>query len=373
MKKFIHPTLSILSFAMALSIGVTSLAAGPYCEDVIFNFDYAPNLQKVKTDLQDQIRSQQIPARMTRGQQNRIPVVLLNNTTATQLSPYIQKSMGTQVVYQPDWNNDHGLVRINNVIADMDAPGARRFGELHATGIQWKDLYKYVELRSQPGRGRQVLMEVSYVLNRSESEVASIYHTMRRSAIVRVPFTFGGRQGNLEQRNMLKNSGEHCFIFCSGGGIHSQIREIADSYQKMKLGDIEVILKDSEVEAFLDKVDYVLTTSQKTNQERYMSPDIAQHIKGYPELTQRIFKDLNADQKIEAMNWIIAYRASKNYQTLIRTLKVSGDTGYRDISNPRATALLIYDNGITAEQFTSPNYSANGKFSSWTHQNTDAL
>ena len=373
MKKFTLPTLSIISFAAALSLSVSTNAAAPYCEDVIFNLEYAPNLQKVKTDLQEQIRSKQIPARITRGQQNNIPVVLLNDHTAIQLSPYILKSMGTQVVYQPEWRNDHGLVRFQNVIADMDAPGARRFGELHATGIQWKELYKYVELRSEPGRGRQVLMEVSYALNRSESEVASIYPTMRRSAIVRVPFTFGGRQGNLEQQNMLKNSGEHCFIFCSGSGIGGQIREIADNYQQMKLGDIEVILKDAEVEAFLDKVDLILIGSQRSNQEKYMIPEIAKYIKGYPELTQRIFKDLTEVQKIEAMNWIIAYRASKNYQSLLKNLKISGDTGYRDMANPRATALLIYDNGVTGEQFTSPDYRAEGKFSSWTHQNTDAL
>lgn len=373
MKKFIHPTLSILSFAIALTVGAQSFAAGPYCQDVIFSLDYAPNLQKVKTDLQDQIRSQQIPARMTREQQNRTPVVLLNDRTSPLLNNYIQQSMGVQVVYQPGGRNDHGLVRIGNFIADMDAPGYRRGGELHKTGIQWKDIFEYNEIRAGLFYPQRVLIEVSYALNRQESEASQIYHTMRRSAIVRVPFTFGGGQNNLAQPNMLKNAGEHCFIFCSGGNIGTQIREISQNFGNLKLGDIETYLKDSEVESFLDKADQELLSAFKNRNENNMRPDLAKDLPGYEALTNRIFKDLNESQKNEAMNWLIGYRTSKNYQALIRNLRISGDTGYRDLSNPRATAVFIYDNKASSYDFKSDQYAAPGVFSSWTHQNTDAL
>ena len=71
-----------------------------------------------------------------------VPVYLVNTDTVDKLTNLFKYSYGMIHQMQPNWNMDHGALRFQNVLIDLDEAGARLFGEIHHTGLSWFDVFE---------------------------------------------------------------------------------------------------------------------------------------------------------------------------------------------------------------------------------------
>lgn len=287
-----------------------------------------------------------------------VPVILVNKKTAPKLSGLFENSFGTQVVLQANWNNDHGLLRTGKYIIDLDAPGARGYGEIEQTGLAWKDIDTYLPLKKA---GSYPVLEVTYLTTPNEKSVIDYYQKVRRAALFRVKFSFGGFQGP-DYPNMLKGGGEHCFIFCKAGSVSSHVTEIRSRLVNLGLNNPEEFLSNPDVIKKLNTIQSVLNEVQP----QQLHHDIL-NSDGMLELLNPYYPQqiTTKAQKLEFLNWVVSYDSSKKYASVLRDLGVTGDYGIRDAINQRASAIFIYDEGADASTFTNATYSNNGKMISW--------
>jgi len=307
----------------------------------------------------DILRENNIPAFTKKDPQgNEIPYVLINRDSAKKLKSFIENSYGTQIVLQPNYNNDHGLLRIGANIVDVDLPGARGFGELHQTGIAWKNVDEYLKRRNS---NSYKILEVTYLLTPEENKIIEYYQRVRRAAIFRVPFTFGGNRAQ-KVPFMLGSGGEHCFIFCKSTGVSSHINEIAGNLKEMGVSDPDAYIKQQDVAAALDSLAIKLNALPDSE----LSPDRI----GDPatlEAFKKIFPDevQSQEDKIAFIRWLVSYDSSSRYSQTLKNLGVTSDFGTTDAQSKRATAVFIYDEGADPEAFSQGVYETNGKSYRW--------
>lgn len=364
MKKSVRTVFILLS----LLIGLQAQATAPVCNTVHATKAQAQVRYIERDGLVAALLANQIPAVAIPTAKGPIPAILMNAETAPHLTNLLDRSLGTIVNYQPEYNNDHGMIRLFQVLADMDTPGARRAGELHQTGISWTGLNSYLQYAQ--GRSR-VKVEVVYSLTPEEARAAKTYHLMRRAAIVRVPFTFGGRNRQVGLMNLLERSGEHCFVFCSGSGVSGQIQEIRQVFTKYNLGTIDEVIAREDVKMWIKAVEDKLNQTSASDGHS-LNATLPLRV-GIPESLKEATSQMTPETRAEMLNWLAGYSISQSYLGLTRTLGIQGDTAYNGIQNPRAVAVFIYDGVASAEQFMSPEYTALGKFSNWSHQNSKPL
>lgn len=356
----------LLAFFVILATVVTMAPSQVLAQDAclagIFNIE---DVVTTRADLVQLAKDKQLPAVMmpVRGGE-KIPAILMNKVTAPTLKGLLTQSIGTMVVHQKGYNNDHGLIRFGEIIADMDLPGHRNRGELHATGISWVGLNDYLGANSRYNR-----IEVVYSLTKVEMKTAQLYSLMRRAAIVRVRFTFGGGQQNSNLPNFLQQGGENCFGFCASSSIGYQVNEIKSRFNQMNLGDFDQIAGRVDVKDWITKVNESLLTADVRSPEA-LSPQLPMK-SGIPEsLANNVtFKAMTPAQQSEALNWLVGGTISDAYMALTRELGFSNTgNGFGGMYNSRATAVFVYDSNVTAEQFKATAYQSPGVFSTWTHQ-----
>lgn len=304
------------------------------------------------------LKATNTPSFLKATRNGNIPVILLNGSTMAGLSDLLDQSLGTHVHYQPDWNNDHGGMRFAKWMVDVDTPGARGYGEINETGLAWKGLGSYLPRRKNDA---SVIIEVAYSLTPEEQEVADYYQSMRRAAIIRVPFTFGGNGANMDLPNTLTSGGEHCFIFCKAGAVGSHVAEIDRNLQKMLGLSGPALMQNEQVKVFLKAVREKMLRVHQDD----LGPELTKYMRAQKEIAGIFPKEMTPADKRIAMNWIIGYDASVKYQALMRSLNVSGDIGYRDMNNDRASFVLMYESNSAAQAFRDATYTTAGKFSAW--------
>lgn len=309
-----------------------------------------------------------IPAVAIPTRNGMIPAVLMNVSSGAKLRSYLSNSVGTIVSYQPQHTNDHGMIRLFHVLADFDAPGSRRAGELHQTGISW--VWLDAHLKYSQGR-EKVKIEVVYALTPEEKTIVSLYHLMRRAAIIRVPFTFKGTRPQEGLANMLENVGEHCFLFCHGSGINSHLYGIRTKFDQYQAGSIEQVIQRPDVQNWLAAVEKALLNS-KMDDPDILSPHLPIRT-GVPESLEVHLAKLDEAGRSEFLNWIVGYHTSVKYSQLLKTLGIGGDNAYNGIHNPRATAIFVYDGVTMPVDFMTSEYRAQGVFSNWSHENAQKL
>ena len=259
-------------------------------------------------------KKNKIPVFMKQNQMGEdIPVILVNKKSTKKLANFIDNSYGTEVVLQPGYSNDHGLLRTGNFIIDVDAPGYRGYGELHKTGLAWKDFSSYTERR------------------RADSGV-------------------------------IAGGGEHCFIFCKAQAVTSHIYELQQKLISMGLKNPdEFFLKPEIINRMNTLQEIILKTDPNSlNPDMISTKKLLESFNGfYPsEITTN-------EQKADFLRWAISYDSSKNYNRVLKDLGVSSDYGVGDARNKRVSAILVYDEGANPEEFNKGVYSAKGAFTAW--------
>lgn len=287
-----------------------------------------------------------------------VPVILLNAQSGPKLKAYLENSFGTQVALQKDWNNDHGLLRAGNYIIDLDSPGARGFGEIEETGLAWKNIQSYLLKRHA---GSSPTLEVSYLLTPNEKSVIDYYQKVRRAALFRVKFTFGGHDGP-NYPNLLQSGGEHCFIFCKAQAVYSHVYEIKSRLSALGVKNPDALLQNETIQKSITKLQVMINETGPNDLHSQMLNDkkiLDLFSEAYP-------KEMTSNQKkLELLNWLISYDSSKKYGEVLSGLGITGDFGVRDAINKRASAIFVYDEGANPEAFKNANYSNFGKFVSW--------
>lgn len=287
-----------------------------------------------------------------------VPVILLNAQTGPKLKDFLENSFGTQVALQKDWNNDHGLLRAGNYIIDLDSPGARGFGEIEETGLAWKNVQTYLPKRTA---GSSPTLEVSYLLTPNEKSVIDYYQKVRRSALFRVKFTFGGHDGP-DYPNLLKGGGEHCFIFCKAQAVYSHVSEIKSRLSALGIKDPDKLLATPKVTKAIDQVQKLINETDPSDLHSFLLSE---------KTTLNLFKDIypktvkTDKERLDIVNWLVSYDSSKKYGDVLDGLGVTGDYGIDDAINKRASVIFVYDEGADPKAFDNANYSNFGKFVSW--------
>lgn len=287
-----------------------------------------------------------------------IPFILVNRNSAPKLKNYIENSYGTNVALQPGYGNDHGLMRTGNFIIDVDAPGYRGYGELHKTGLAWKEFNSYTARRTtQSG----TILEVSYLLTPDEKKIVDFYQRIRRAAIFRVKFSF--KDFKTEDHPFLLNTGgEHCFIFCKAQAVTSHISELQGKLKTLGLQNPDEYLAKKEVQDKLNQYkEFILNYDpDKLAPELATHPKIIAFFEGqYPAGITTV------EKKGEFLRWLVSYDGSKNYNRVLKDLGVTSDYGVGDTRNKRVSAVLVYDENGNIENFNKGIYEAKGAFTSW--------
>ncbi len=287
-----------------------------------------------------------------------VPVILLNATTGPKLKGLLDNSFGTQVALQKEWKNDHGLLRAGNYIIDLDSPGARGYGEIEETGLAWKDVQAYLPRRKF---GSSPTLEVAYLLTPSEKSIIDYYQKVRRAAIFRVKFTFGGFDGP-EYPNLLKGGGEHCFIFCKAQAVYSHVSEIKSRLSALGVKNPDAFITEPKVKNALLKIQDAIN---QTDPNKLHSGLL--NTNGILALLDDAYPDgiTSNQKKLEFINWLVSYDSSKKYGDTLNQLGVTGDYGVGDAINKRASVIFVYDEGANAADFNNANYSNFGKFVNW--------
>ncbi len=287
-----------------------------------------------------------------------IPFILVNRESSKKLTNFIDNSYGTDVVLQPNHGNDHGLMRTGNFIIDVDAPGYRGYNELHKTGLAWKDFSSYISRRQQ---NSGIILEVSYLVTPEEKRVIDFYQRIRRAAIFRVKFSFKDFKTE-DHPFLLNNGGEHCFIFCKAQAVTSHNNELRAKLNTLGLKDIDAFFMDPEVIKRIDEIKNIVLSTDPAR----LGPELLNDEKILKSFNQFYPPEIQtAEQKFEFLRWAISYEGSGNYNRVLKDLGVSSDYGINDIKNKRVSAILVYDENVTPENFNNAKYTAKGAFTPW--------
>lgn len=360
----------IFVILLALFTGVSSSASAEDCMKIIKSMLTQMDAKVAKTiDMDDHLNHRNFIAQFAKKngipvflKQNDhgvdVPVILLNAKTGPKLKDFLENSFGTQVALQKDWNNDHGLLRAGNYIIDLDSPGARGFGEIEETGLAWKNVQTYLPKRHA---GSSPTLEVSYLLTPNEKSVIDYYQKVRRAALFRVKFTFGGHDGP-DYPNLLKGGGEHCFIFCKAQAVYSHVSEIRSRLSALGIKDPDKLLEDAKVQKAVSQVQTMINETDPNDLHSFLLSDKS---------TLALFKDIypktikSDKDRLDIVNWLVSYDSSKKYGDVLEGLGVTGDYGIDDAINKRASAIFVYDEGADVKAFENATYKNFGKFVSW--------
>jgi hypothetical protein len=295
----------------------------------------------------------------------KVPVVLANAETVASLKDTFDHSMGIIVQHQPGYRNDHGMFRLSDNFIDLDSPGYRARGELYQTGISWAPVTEYLNYAYK--RAQPVRVEILFKLDEYDLTVAKSYQLMRRSAIVRAPFSFGGAKNNLDQQNMLKYSGENCFSFCQGSYVQSQISEIRTVLMQTGFDKPEAVLENSDFKAELKKIKQTFFSANPNDTKIINPQSLAKFLVPKIISENKLWQNLSDAKKNEALNYFIGMAISIEYKNLLQRLEVRSGSGFESLSSSEVAAVVIYDSNVTEANFKNKNYTSPGIFTTWTN------
>jgi hypothetical protein len=324
----------------------TSFAANKCVHLFAESVSVIPELQKL-----------QVPAGEISIYEKKIPVVLVNAKSVSELKDLYNQSLGIVVAHQKGYNNDHGLFRLGDFFIDRDSPGYRSRGEIHKTGISYafvKDYVDYVhQHKNSPNR-----IEVLFKLSPLEFQTAVLYQKMRRAAILRPDFSFGADSNPKNINNRMQDCGEICFSFSTGSNARSQADSAVRQIEKTGLAKFSDVSNLKSFKNFIHQAKEILWNANLSDQQ--LNPAMFQNLKVPKKIADL---ELNNEQQNELVRWIIGEKLSSEYADLLDLLDIHNSSDFSNVHSQRATAILVYDSNISPQQFLSAGYASEGIFS----------
>lgn len=372
--KFINKTLA--AFIVVTLLSAQPAAAVDFCNlffwkkaDKVETL-VAPEIEKAREALIKQLTTnKQVPAFIKQTANGEIPVILVTANSRPMLKPILDNSMGTMVVQQVGYNNDHGLMRVGQNIMDVDTPGARGFGEINQTGIAWKPVESYLDRRLKNEPSGYNVIEVGYMLSPQEMADVSHYQLVRRAAIIRVPFTFNQAHVDRSQPNTLA-AGEHCFIFCKSSAIGSHVQEMQSKLKGYGITNVSEFMLKQEVASLVKEARTSL--AQAKTDENGLHWAALHGLRSAREF-RKLFPEIADYEQNLLINWVVGYDATVAYQQLRSSLGISSDGGFSDMRNTKASFVLVYGKSTDANAFANASFESPGVFYSWKNDNQKPL
>ncbi len=290
--------------------------------------------------------------------------VLVNSQTYKALAPTLKNTIGIVVAHQKGYRNDHGSVRIGDFFVDRDLPGYRNRGEINNTGIAWGTVKDYLDYAYKKA-GTYVRVEALFELSNAEYNTALIYQKMRRAALVRPDFTFGGGNNPKEVNNRLDRGGEICFSFSCGSSTPEHVREIAQKLSQLGITDLSAYMSRPSIKDYIQQM-----------KEQILEADLIDGL--FPEMTltgalktelEKAFPELTDQQRNTVTNWVVGLSISKDYENLINSLQIHNSSSFSNITSKRSSTILVYDANVSDKDFLTSDYMSEGIFSTWKHKN----
>ena len=323
----------------------------------------------------EELLAKKIPAAEVNVGNKKLLIALVNNHTFPEVQQLYAHSLGIVVNHQKGYNNDHGMLRLGDYFIDRDAPGARRDGEINTTGISWSPVKGYVDYAAKSGRSYNRL-EVLFELKPAEMRTALIYQKMRRAGIVRPDFVFNGA-ANPEKNNRLENCGEICFSFSTGSAIDGQVRAIEQKLKSLGVENPHEFIQEPAVRTYLKNISEYLFKAKLDGAT--LTPTMTTKLDKLGWIKsllggERVKKPaLLREMSEEDVNWLLGYKTSVDYASLLKALGVSNSSTFSNVNAPRASAVMVYDANVTQEKFLSDDYTSEGVFSTWRNFESVAL
>ncbi len=293
--------------------------------------------------LMEYLKVKKIPAFQRETMHGPIPVILLNKKTYPDLGYLLDDSMGMAASLHPGGGTDHGMFRNKTVLLDLYNPGQRLdAGEIHNTGLAWKDLHEYLAQRKPTSRK---IMDMAFLLTDAERDTVNLYQRIRRAAVFRAKYAFYKEDAYWKNLpHMLESGAEHCYTFPPASHGASYCAEMGRFLTQVGLKPFEELKKDPRVVEFLSRAKQIVLSAP------WREADQMNHhaLLNRPELLALIEPVVGAqkslDEKIKIMSYLLSIEATTNYMKTLNALEIgTGGGNYFNYNRSRATALFIYD------------------------------
>ncbi|MGB0455157.1 MAG: hypothetical protein ACPGJV_15725 [Bacteriovoracaceae bacterium] len=348
------------------------------CFEILHDLTQGQSLKAVNLEVQKDLirflKEQKVPSFIKKEGEKEIPVILVNDKSYPKLHALFNNSVGNAVSLH-EGQADHGFFRVRNYLTDLyisnDSQYHGRYGELHLTGIAWKNLDEYIPKRTgdainQPqhkntlNRGPKRIIESVHFLSPEEIDAAEYYHRVRRAAFYRAPYSFFETETQRKGLpNFLKGGKEHCYTqpTASASCTHrSEILELLKtSYdvewdQFSKIESIQTLRKYIKGRLLgTDPYQQSFNHYDLVNDEEYLGL-LNQALPGH-ERFDRL-------EKIKLMNLLASVDAIDGYQSLMKELSVRG--GSVSPQGQRTTALFVYNAYADEDEFFKGTYTIRG-------------
>jgi hypothetical protein len=293
-----------------------------------------------------------IPAFLVPGNYGDIPVIFVNKTTEESLKPYINASIGTQIMLKAGWPNNHGGFRLQENIIDAYLPGKRQVGEIHSTGLSWKHFSDSLTFLSKIA---DAIVEISYLLSTEELEAVSYYQRVLRAALFRTRFSMGDQNFYTQFDNVLQTSVQ-CFEYSMCTKLPMIIQELQSEINKIE-SDLPEDTRKQIMKwkpQFLERARHQILTADPYNSEALNQKTTTRGHAG--EALREMTPAAMPERKRELYaNYLVGLEATIQFSRVRETLGIRDQKNDSDArTSSRASAVLVYlPEDSRAEDFTN--------------------
>lgn len=326
-------------------------------------------VEKDRSEFLSYLIKNDVPVFLKKVGDHDLPVVLVQSKNIEKLNDFLLGSIGYETITNPQWGSDHGTFRLGQWEIDANVPGRSlelENLELHNTGLGFKDFgtwVKYQETRSirRPGSTPCQSVQTAYRVTKQEMDAAGYYMRMRRAAIYRVKFSMGDQALYEPYDNVLQNCSNHCFEFSYSSSLSKEMDGMRGNLKKYGVDEVDAFLLKPAVIQYLDKVKESLLKADLFD-ETHMNEGLLVEKNLLPLIRKFVPKQWSEEEILEFCRWLVGYHASLEYSELMKELGVKYDLSLSNLTQPRISAILVFDSSADAEQrFRNATYSLQGK------------
>ena len=320
-------------------------AHASFCELSLLPAEQRP--ARAREILLADVRAGNVPAFVKRIGENSIPVILMNAQSEAALSAFTANSMGTELMAKAGWPNNHGSFRYGSNIIDAFIAGQRQVGEIHNTGLSWKNLH---DTNLFFDKIADVMVEVAYYLSPEEMTVVDFYQRVRRAALYRVIFQMGDTSIYQKFDNVLPTP-VYCFQFSKCSNAQNEINELQQKIVALEQQFGPEFKPDPNLKAeFLQVARAQLLAVDSYAADALNETLINSSLAG--ELLAKMTPGSLAERQRQLYaNYLVGHQAAVDFHNLRQALSISDDSTDGDQAHPRVTALLVYLKGDHAQAF----------------------